>query len=252
MRGSFLLVTALVAGCNPLFGLEPVTLDSGAAPDASAIDASASDAVDDDGGTTPDANLCGNGVIDGGEACDDGNQNETDGCTTRCMLEFSSAGCADGVREGFADEANHPNIAACGGAWTTPGLPLVRSGTAGCGDDGIHGDGVGCNALDLCAETWHLCGDRFEVLAALGTRPCTDAMGFFASAQRGTTKACNSVGSLIYGCGSAGTIGTTFCAPFTRHSGDACQPLNGWSCTAGAEADTVTHQGGSGGVLCCR
>ena len=40
---------------------------------------------------------CGNGIVEAGEACDDGNTDDCDGCTSRCTL---TAGCGDGVRCG--------------------------------------------------------------------------------------------------------------------------------------------------------
>ncbi|MCK9360643.1 IPT/TIG domain-containing protein [Patescibacteria group bacterium] len=48
--------------------------------------------------------MCGNAIRDAGEDCDDGNNVAGDGCSTRCLLEGSSAGyaaasfCGDGVR----------------------------------------------------------------------------------------------------------------------------------------------------------
>ena len=62
-------------------------------------------------GVTPDANdivrlalelkqqlLCGNGQLDPGEECDDGNRNDNDGCPTGC----TGARCGDGVLYLFA------------------------------------------------------------------------------------------------------------------------------------------------------
>ena len=37
---------------------------------------------------------CGDGIVDPGEACDDGNTDDCDGCTSKCTL---TAGCGDGV-----------------------------------------------------------------------------------------------------------------------------------------------------------
>ncbi|NMC69299.1 MAG: DUF4215 domain-containing protein, partial [Myxococcales bacterium] len=41
---------------------------------------------------------CGNGVVEAGEECDDGNRNDFDGCSGRCFVEI--ARCGDGVRMG--------------------------------------------------------------------------------------------------------------------------------------------------------
>ena len=61
-------------------------------------------AVQDPNGDTPaDAGpvveLCGNGVLDADEECDDGNRRNRDGCDRNCVLEGNSR-CGDGVVEG--------------------------------------------------------------------------------------------------------------------------------------------------------
>jgi cysteine-rich repeat protein len=43
----------------------------------------------------PVAARCGNGVVEGEEQCDDGNDDEGDGCTAQCSL----SGCGDGQRD---------------------------------------------------------------------------------------------------------------------------------------------------------
>ena len=58
------------------------TFDAGPAP---AVDAAAPDA-------SPDAKSpCGNGKKDPGEACDDGNTHDGDGCSATCTLESAFA-----------------------------------------------------------------------------------------------------------------------------------------------------------------
>ena len=49
--------------------------------------------VNDSGATTSCAAVCGNGVVESGEACDDGNQRDGDGCSSACAVEpgFSCA-----------------------------------------------------------------------------------------------------------------------------------------------------------------
>lgn len=41
---------------------------------------------------------CGNGVLDEGEACDDGNTENGDGCDNECQTEASGGGSASSVR----------------------------------------------------------------------------------------------------------------------------------------------------------
>jgi sulfatase modifying factor 1 len=73
--------------------------DAGAGGDGGAA-ISADGGADTEGGASPGSGagggsagtggankLCGNGVIDSGETCDDGNKNAGDGCSPSCMLE---------------------------------------------------------------------------------------------------------------------------------------------------------------------
>ena len=43
---------------------------------------------------------CGDGVLDTGEQCDDGNTNSGDGCSATCTIETAPAVCGDGVPAG--------------------------------------------------------------------------------------------------------------------------------------------------------
>ena len=44
---------------------------------------------------TPGVQCCGNGIVDSGEQCDDGNANDCDGCSHLCQFR----GCGDGTVE---------------------------------------------------------------------------------------------------------------------------------------------------------
>ena len=50
--------------------------------------------------------LCGDGIVDPGEACDDGNTTDGDGCSSACEIETS---CSDGVQNGTESDVD------CGG-----------------------------------------------------------------------------------------------------------------------------------------
>lgn len=88
---------------------------------------------------------CGDGVVDVGEACDDGNRDDGDGCSARCLLER----CGDGVlQDGEAcDDGNLVGSDGCD----------ARCQVGRCGDgilqfeeeceDGNRADGDGCDAL---------------------------------------------------------------------------------------------------------
>lgn len=69
---------------------------SDAMADAAPSDVVDADATDSDTAPTePDTGLdrCGDGIVDPGEACDDGNLDDTDACTQACAL----AACGDGI-----------------------------------------------------------------------------------------------------------------------------------------------------------
>ena len=109
------------------------------------------------GGPDADPALCGNGELDGGESCDDGNDVDTDLCTSGCRI----AACGDGfVREsveecddGGADPAGACNALcrSCGApqdfTWPTSGACYRRRDAPGlswsianarCGMTGAH------------------------------------------------------------------------------------------------------------------
>jgi cysteine-rich repeat protein len=69
---------------------------------------------------------CGNGIVEAGEACDDGNTDDCDGCTSKCT---PTAGCGDGVRCG-AEECDDGNPTSCDGCSAT----CTREEGAICGD----------------------------------------------------------------------------------------------------------------------
>jgi len=47
----------------------------------------------------PAAEVCGNGIVEGAEACDDGNTVSGDGCSATCTVESASAECGNGIIE---------------------------------------------------------------------------------------------------------------------------------------------------------
>lgn len=89
-----------------------------------------------DGSTGPSGPVCGNGVLEAGEECDDGNPSDTDACPGTCV----AATCGDG---------------------------FVLAGMEAC-DDGNAANDDGC--LDTCLPA--TCGDGFVYV---GTEGCDDA-----------------------------------------------------------------------------
>lgn len=99
--------------------------------------------------------LCGNGVVDGTEECDDGNENPLDGCQNDCKKPL----CGDGiVQKGEeCDDKNAVNDDACTVTCARPrcGDGIVQKGEA-C-DSGLSN----ANAKDACRTTCvkPVCGD---------------------------------------------------------------------------------------------
>ena len=83
-------------------GLQPEQCDDGRA------NAAAPDACRPETCTLP---VCGDGIVDSDEDCDDGNENDDDGCTSECLLPQ----CGDGVIQPpeECDDGNRVNDDAC-------------------------------------------------------------------------------------------------------------------------------------------
>ncbi|MDC0673977.1 SBBP repeat-containing protein [Nannocystis radixulma] len=99
---------------------ESTTADPSTTSEAT-TDATSEPLTATDTSTTAPPASCGNGVLDPGEACDDGNADETDACTTLC----NAPSCSDGLESG--DESDLDCGGSCGGC-------AVGQGCGGDGD----------------------------------------------------------------------------------------------------------------------
>ena len=93
--------------------------------------------------------VCGDGTVDGGEACDDGNTDDTDACTNACTM----AVCGDGVVQAnveACDDANMDETDACTGQCKAPA----------CDDQGRDGDesDVDCGGSCGDCQAGQMCG----------------------------------------------------------------------------------------------
>ncbi|MDQ7021727.1 MAG: DUF4215 domain-containing protein [Candidatus Dojkabacteria bacterium] len=63
--------------------------------------------------------VCGNGLMESGEACDDGNNNNADSCNNNCQI-VDAISCGDGVMEGDeqCDDGNNVNNDGCSATCT--------------------------------------------------------------------------------------------------------------------------------------
>ncbi len=109
-----------------------------------------------DGSSTGHAPMCGDGIVEGDEECDDGNADDTDDCLSGCR----PATCGDGtVHAGVeeCDDANADDLDGCTTACLkqTCGDKMLQGGEQ-C-DDGNADDGDSCPTNCMNAT----CGDGF-------------------------------------------------------------------------------------------
>jgi cysteine-rich repeat protein len=136
-------------------GGEADAVEGEAEADAESADASGDEASDADGGTVLPPPPCGNGVVDDGEECDDGNRQDADGCTWDCLL-------GDGNPPGPRD----PLARAYRVAGPPVVLPVPEPASGGAPD------GVGLSTLadGTIAVSWHRPGAPGGPSAALWSR----------------------------------------------------------------------------------
>ncbi|MFH1376205.1 MAG: NosD domain-containing protein [Candidatus Woesearchaeota archaeon] len=110
----------------------------------------------------PDEPVCGNGELEEGEECDDGNLINGDGCSADCMIEGEGAVCGNGVLEN-GEECDDGN--------------LINGD--GCSDDCmIEGEGAVCGNGVLENGEECDCGSSWEcTLEGLNNKTCYDFGG---------------------------------------------------------------------------
>ncbi len=95
-----LLSSALVmsASCNVVSGLDAFEVDAASGGSTGGGNGGASTGSSGEGGAGggPLPEPCGNGALDAGEECDDGNTAAGDGCSQQCHLEEDPDGCGNG------------------------------------------------------------------------------------------------------------------------------------------------------------
>ena len=164
------------------------TTTDGTGTDGTGTDATTTDATGETSTTGDPEPVCGNGEVEGDEACDDGNDVDTDECTNTCEV----AVCGDGyVQEGVeeCDDGNDLNSDACSTECLNAfcGDGYIQEGVEGCDDgnddnedlctnecisaacgDGLVQEGEGCDdgndddtdeCTSLCQPA--TCGDGF-------------------------------------------------------------------------------------------
>jgi cysteine-rich repeat protein len=192
--------------------------------------------------------MCGDGVTSPGEACDDGNTTDCDGCSATCTVE---SGCGDGVRCA-SEECDDGNGLACDGC--SPAC-IVEVG-AHCGDGLINqacGEecdppGAGCSLICTAGD------------GVLGSRTLTVGGAFYSSALGTSVPLGSLTGSMEL---IGGTIGAGGIAPVEVDGpvyyeapilggqfGTFCVRIDGCTgqidCDGGTAVDVLTVQDSNG------
>lgn len=134
---------------------------------------------------------CGNGILDSGEQCDDGNVRDHDGCSSTCLTESSSW---------VSIEATPPARSGAAFAYDSIRGRLVMFG--GCSNLGGKPEWHSCDGTAL-DDTWEFDGTLWTQLAITDTHPgarYNHAMAFDASRGR----------VVLFGGGNPNEIGSTF------------------------------------------
>ncbi len=116
---------------------------------------------------TLDLEGCGDGILDDSEECDDGNTVDGDGCSAECTVEDPEGFCGDGIADGDeeCDDGNDIDDDAC----------LTDCTLASCGDGVLYGGVEECddgNDIDddTCTnECTSICGDGCIVVVSEDT-----------------------------------------------------------------------------------
>jgi cysteine-rich repeat protein len=104
-----------------------------------------------------DFEICGDGILNQGEQCDDHNNVDGDGCSANCILEGAGPNCGNGVLdEGEeCDDGNNTSGDGCSSACFDEKCGDGDLDTGEECDDGNNTDGDGCSSTCLDEE----CGD---------------------------------------------------------------------------------------------
>ncbi len=238
-------MVAVGCSCDP----EPPEVDAGIELDGS-VDADIDAARRPDAGRdasvdAPAAPPCGNGRLDEGEACDDGNIVAHDGCSSSCAVERG---------------------------WTCDGEPSVCEATCGDGllaegaevcDDHNTDDHDGCSSLCVVEPGWSCTRESPSVCASdcgngiVGpTEECDDENnvdddGCSASCRIERTFTCTGAPSVcVTHCGNGAIEPDEACDDGAREPLDGCSAFceieAGWTCPTGAPTRGCTTDCGDG------
>ena len=184
---------------------------------------------------------CGDGVLDSGEACDDGNLGSDDGCGPTCAVEFCGDGIAQPGRGEQCDDGNPTDRDGCTNACTREycGDGTLQTYLGELCDDGNRNDTDGCNTRcvrEFCGDgiqqsyLGELCDDGNRVAGDGCTNGCVAE--FCGDGRRQSY--------LLEDCDDGNTVGNDGCSAtcIRERCGDGVtQPALGEACDDGNAID---------------
>ncbi len=201
--------------------------------------------------------VCGDGQKQGAEQCDDGNFLNNDGCSAVCIVEIPAV-CGNAVREALeqCDDGNEFDRDGCSSLCLLDPAPICGNAQIEWGelcDDGNGIDRDGCSSMCL-PEVLPRCGNRLVEFA----EQCDD--GNLASGD-GCSIACQREPAPI--CGNGRKERGEVCDDGNQNDGDACNrlcqfvPLPGTVCgngvrEVGEQCDDGNMHGGDGCTGACQ
>ncbi len=197
------------------------------------------------------AGVCGNGMLEEGEACEDGNTGDGDGCNTDCLREMGEVCSLNEQCESEACDTLVSNTCVppgvCGNGILEPGEGCDdggRKASDGCNADCLKESGESCGGNNECASS--ICDatenpDRCEPVDTCGN----SKLEGLESCDDGNTRGgdgCNSICRKEIGqtCSNDAECSSLVCD--TTENPDVCEPSN--SCGNGRiETDEVCDDG---------
>ncbi|MDI1447487.1 DUF4215 domain-containing protein [Polyangium sp. 6x1] len=161
--------------------------------------------------------VCGDGVVEGEETCDDGNTTDGDGCNATCTSDESCGnGTVDAATGEACDDGNTTDGDGCNATCSSNescGNGIVDAAAGEACDDGNTTDGDGCNATCTSNES---CGNG--IVDAASGEVCDDGN---TMAGDGCNATCTS--NEVCGNGIVDVATGEACDDGNTTSGDGCQ-----------------------------
>jgi len=187
-------------------------------------------------GDGPASSTCGNGVIEFGENCEDGNTTSGDGCSSACVIEshytcpqigmpcVHDVICGDHMIEGKeeCDDGNTTSGDGCAAdcklecGWQCPPGAVCRA--AKCGDGKVAGN-------EQCDDGNTIAGDGCSADCTLESRPTSVPEGWTCTSLAGAMGCVGPTTCATTVCGNGKKEGSEQCDDGNTVMGDGCSPF---------------------------